>query len=296
MSNKERSLEVSSASLQTEQRSLMAHREGNLPLTCFVETKEYRRFVQACEAARRYWYIVVCVGERGVGKTWAARRYAQWDLLEPLLSPHSVSFSPESPIPRTAFYTPKSTVTPKKVEQDLAFLRWGLQMIADHGRAQAPQTLSMPVLVRPDVVNLLIVDEVDGLSSGCLSVLRDVFDQDRVSLVLLGRSGCAERLLNEDALASRVGVLHTFGTLERPDTRKLLEQQLQGMKLVIEDEAVEVFIEKTRGNFQAMRLVLDHIHLMVDRHGAFPVTGDVIEEAVDRLFTKRNVQRWREKR
>jgi DNA transposition AAA+ family ATPase len=154
----------------------------------------------------------------------------------------------------------------------------------------------LPVFVRPDVVNLLIVDEVDGLSHGCLEVLRHVFDKDRVSLVLLGRSGCAERLLNEDALASRVGMLHTFGTLGQPDTRKLLEQQLQGMKLIIENDAVEVFIEKTRGNFQAMRLVLDHIHYLVDRRGAFPVTGDVIEEAVDRLFTKRNVQRLREKR
>jgi DNA transposition AAA+ family ATPase len=118
MSNNERSLQASSASLQTEQRSQMARREENLPLTSFVETKEYRRFVQACEAARRYWYIAVCVGEAGVGKTRAARQYAQWDLLQPLLSPHSVSFSPESPIPRTAFYSvPRNnTAVRKKIE------------------------------------------------------------------------------------------------------------------------------------------------------------------------------------
>jgi len=295
MNKQERQLEASKASVPTAQQSIMARGEVEVPFSSFVETKEYRRFAQVCEASRRYRYMVVCVGDRGVGKTWAAREYAQWDLFEPLLSARGVAFPAECSIPRTAFYTPRSTATPKGIEQDVALLLWGVQMIADHGRAVAQERSATPVVIRPDVVDVLIVDEVDGLSHASLEVLRDVFDRSRLGMVLLGRSGSAERLQKMAALASRVGVLHGFGALGKQDTRKLFEQQVQRLRLPVQDEAVDVFVQKTQGNFQMMYLVMCHLDYLLLRHGVFTVTKEVVEEAIDRLLTQRNVQRLRGK-
>ena len=45
----------------------------------FIETKEYKRFAEFCDACIKYKYIGICYGAPGVGKTLSSRYYCNWD-------------------------------------------------------------------------------------------------------------------------------------------------------------------------------------------------------------------------
>lgn len=48
----------------------------------FIETKEYKRFAEFCDACIKYQYIGICYGQPRVGKTLSSRYYANWDIIE----------------------------------------------------------------------------------------------------------------------------------------------------------------------------------------------------------------------
>ena len=100
----------------------------------FVETLEYRRFAEFCEACRRYRYIGLCYGPPGVGKSLSARHYARWDAIQDL-NVYSVSDEGLLSIfaagkPDTALCTASVVSTPKSVEGVISKARSVLDRIA----------------------------------------------------------------------------------------------------------------------------------------------------------------------
>src|SRR5262245_45159325 len=97
----------------------------------FLETQEYRRFAEFCDACRRYRYIGLCHGPSGVGKTLSARHYARWAFVEPTIDTQAriADLIPSSEIAdcRTLLYTPTVTVTPRRLENDLHSLQYQLK-------------------------------------------------------------------------------------------------------------------------------------------------------------------------
>lgn len=97
----------------------------------FIETQEYHRFAEFCDACCQYRYIGLCYGPPGVGKTLSARRFAgyeQWDGL-PLLRECPLDNILAWGKPRTALYTVPVVNTPGMIDREIASERHRLHHI-----------------------------------------------------------------------------------------------------------------------------------------------------------------------
>src|SRR5438445_240668 len=99
----------------------------------FVETLEYRRFAEFCDACRRYRYIGLCYGRSGVGKTHSARQYSGWAEIENGPPLHQLADEQLSPAGRwhSVLYTVPVVNAPRPVEADVLRRLQRLQTFAE---------------------------------------------------------------------------------------------------------------------------------------------------------------------
>ena len=94
----------------------------------FIATREHRRFIEFADAVRRHATIGLCHGPAGVGKTLSARRYAHWDLAEPLLTDWGPRATSDEKVyaalarSRTLFYTPVVAGAMATMRKDISLL------------------------------------------------------------------------------------------------------------------------------------------------------------------------------
>ena len=108
--------------------------------TVFVDTIEYRRFVECCDACREFRYIGLCYGVPGIGKTLSARRYSCTDKV---VQRDRWTFESSDRLPvNTILYTTTVINTPSRVEADIRRAREKLMEVALRPiRSQAAEAL-----------------------------------------------------------------------------------------------------------------------------------------------------------
>lgn len=258
-------------------------------LSTFIETSQYQRFVEVCEACRRHCFIGVCYGEAGVGKTRSAERFTQWDQVEQQLRGQvGGGLKGEGKI---AFYTPEATMSPKKLEQDLLHL---------HAQMERFSSLTPPLMQSSGIPRggyrmtnvgweLLVIDEADRLKPMGLEVLRDLYDRSKMGLLLIGMSGIEKRLARYPQFFSRVGFAHEFCRLGTQELREILQQQIRLVDALgeedlpateaLDEEALSAIIRMTGGNFRQIHRLLTQIERILRINHLLKVTRAVVEAA-----------------
>ena len=279
----------------------------------FLETKEYRRFVEFCDACRQHRYIGLCHGFPGVGKTLSAWQYAHWQLIQPYFPSrfyvayrltaierviaNTIATIP-APLPpeirrcQSILYTPAVTNSPLRVEQEIRALRLVLSYLVDaaqSGASHASAEELAPLRVLSDPTALIIIDEADRLTTATLEQVRDIYDHGNVGMVLIGMPGLEKRLSRYPQLYSRVGFVHEFRALNAEESRVFLKQQWRHWDLTLhpgnatEVEAIAAIIRITNGNFRLLHRLLAQIERIANINALRVVSKDVVELARQQL-------------
>lgn len=127
---------------------------NSAPETVFVETGEYRRFTEFCDACRRFRYIGLCYGPPGVGKTLSARRYALWDKVQAYKKSdgNSAALLEEACASTAVFYTPPVVNAPGQVEREIAKQRGSLHDLLIERERLQERRLMIPLLDRANAL------------------------------------------------------------------------------------------------------------------------------------------------
>ena len=275
----------------------------------FIQTKEYHRFAEFCNACRTYRYIGLCYGPPGVGKTLSARQYTQWDLIQGQLHERFFTFSrdPYAEVMiangflsdvttrpseilscRSVLFTPVVVTTPRQIESEVRALRVALSyLVEDAERLQIGQRGRREHV--PDRTTLLIVDEADRLKTAGLEQIRDIYDRSQIGVVLIGMPGLEKRLSRYQQLSSRVGFVHQFRQLTLEETQRILKEQwrLWGVTLQPDEwkdaETISAIIRITGGNFRLIQRLLTQIERIVQINALRSVSKEVVEVAREQL-------------
>jgi DNA transposition AAA+ family ATPase len=254
----------------------------------FIATKEHRRFTEFADAVRKHRYIGLCYGPAGVGKTHSARRYARWDIAEPLLvtwgtrKPSDATVYAALAQNRAVFYTPAVCSPFRELHSEIARLTTRVGVcIGEHVHRKETILTSTPV----DLPELLIVDEVERLSTAALEHVRDVFDRTGIGVILIGMPGIEKRLSRYPQLYSRIGFAHHYRPLQGNELSFVLTRHWRQLGLTLDDadftdaQAIASIARKTGGNFRLLHRLFVQIERILKINGLSVITDDVVEAA-----------------
>jgi DNA transposition AAA+ family ATPase len=258
-------------------------------LSTFIETSQYRRFVEVAESCRQHGFIGVCYGAAGVGKTRSAWRLTGWDEMEPQLKGGGGVKGDG----KVALYTPETTMSPKKLEQELLHLHAQMERLS----SLSPLSSGMPrggYRMTGVSWELLVIDEADRLKPMGLEVVRDLYDRSQMGVLLIGMPGLEKRLARYPQFFSRVGFAHEFCPLVAEELREILqaqvrlvdtpgEEDLPGAE-ALDEEALSAIIRMTGGNFRQIHRLLTQIERILRINRLSKVTRAVVEAARSTLL------------
>ena len=267
-------------------------KRGNRRTGTFIVTQEHRRFVEFANAVRRNATIGLCHGRAGVGKTLSARRYANWDLIEPLVTQWGARDSSDAKIyaavgrSRTLMFTPSVGGTITSFRKDIGLLINRVRICINEHNGQ-PQSASHPLAL--GLIELVIVDEAERLTMNALEFLRDQFDRSESGLILIGMPGIEKRMSHYPQLYSRVGFTHEYPTLSKQEMQFVLSRHWKKLGLELDEadfsdiRATSAIIRLTSGNFRLLQRLFMQIERILRINEIALISEDVVEAAAKTL-------------
>ncbi len=255
----------------------------------FIATKEHRRFTEFANTIRKHRTIGLCFGPAGVGKTLSARRHANWDLAESLLQ----TWGPRDPSDekvyaalarsRTVFHTPTVGGTLRALRKDLDLMTTRVDICIKQDKSTNSD--GKRFVSRDRMVELIIIDEAERLSTSAVEYLRDIFDRTTIGLMFIGMPGIEKRMARYPQLYSRVGFAHHYRPLQGDELTFVLTHHWRKLGLSLDradftdTQAIAAISRITNGNFRLLHRLFVQIERILRINELSVITEDVVEAA-----------------
>ena len=134
-------------------------------------------------------------------------------------------------------------------------------------------------------MEMVIVDEVERLSTPALEFLRDLFDRSNIGLILIGMTGIDKRLARYPQLYSRVGFAHHYRPLQGNELSFVLARHWRELGLCLDGadfadaQAIAAVARITGGNFRLIHRLFVQIERLMDINHLTAITDDVVNAA-----------------
>jgi hypothetical protein len=257
-------------------------------LESFIATKEHRRFTEFANAVRAHRYIGLCFGVAGVGKTLSAQHYANWHRAQTLPAewerPRRADAKTYAALAksRTLFFSPEVGTSLGALRRSL---KWQLEdataCINKHSRGKKKEDIHCWL----NHIELIIIDEVERLTTPAVEYLRDLFDRSDIGLMLVGMPGMEKRMARYPQLYSRIGFAHHYRALQGDELSFVLTRHWRklGLNLDTADfsdtQAIASIARITGGNFRLLHRLFVQIERVLKINGLTVITDEVVNTA-----------------
>jgi DNA transposition AAA+ family ATPase len=263
----------------------------------FLMTFEYRRFVGFCRACHRHRHIAVCSGDPGVGKTWAANKYARTQLIKQATNAllRGEPIAEDLSKCRSILITAQAELTPKRLYNQIEIQRRRLNTaVSGSYRANDPTTNYETPWVPANYLEVILVDEADLMKPSLIEALRLLYDSEDqdFGLVLMGMTGLEKAVNRYEQLYSRIGGWMEFEKFPTDrDTRDailhiwgLVNKDSQYDQLT-DENAIGEIITYSRRNFRLAKQLLLSCEEILIAGKVKTIDRDVVLNARDALLT-----------
>lgn len=257
----------------------------------FINTKEYSRFAEFCNACKKEKYIGLCYGPAGVGKSMAARHFAKWaEVMKEMKfkDRNLFDYSPTAILKTldTIVYVPPVSIAPMAINKAIQNLWIEFDILVIDSFKHDPNDPNDTNIERgKSRVKLVIIDEADRLQPKCLEQIRDIYDRYNIAVILIGMPGIEKRLIRFPQLYSRIGFAHVYKPLSKEEISFIIQNHLHvldaslNMNNFSDQEAIAAFARITKGNFRLInRLLKQTIRIMMVNQLS-NITKEIIETA-----------------
>lgn len=252
----------------------------------FYETKEHKaalfRLRVAVELKRG---LSVVLGEVGVGKTTLSRRLSQILVDEPSVL-LKVILNPDYSSERELLedLVKRFNIAPESLDgrgaTTLDYMKWIEKFLFEKSITQK-QTI------------VLLIDEAQKLSDGCLEILRSLLNYETnehktLQLILMGQMELLPRIRQIKNLWDRIALKRLLKPLEKDEVKKMIEFRLrhagyQGHSPLFTDEALDTICDFTQGYPRKISMICHDAleHLLMHNKGSVDLESvrTIVQEA-----------------